>query len=401
VRRTAVLALTAAFFGALSAAVFVGIVRATASPQATHGAHLPRVDSTLPSWLAPGGAARVEGFAGADQHLRLETTAGAVLARARSGRLGHFVFRVRAPDAGRYRLRVVAGSASVPVGTLLVRPLVLDAVGDITFGEQVGPTLASRGAAYPWAGVAGELRSADLTVGNLESSVSTRGIAQIKKYTFRGSPEVLHPLAHLAGFDALTLANNHSGDFGGEALLDTVRHVRAAGIQPFGAGADRRRAGLPAIVAAGGLKVAFLGYSDVNPLGFTAGAASPGTAKADVLEIADRVRAARRRADVVACFFHWGVELEARPDARQQQFATACLSGGARVVLGSHPHVLGPLSRPGPRSVVAWTLGNFVFPSSGITARTAILQVRLGSDGVRGARLLPVRIDGFRPALVR
>src|SRR3954454_7281966 len=62
VRRTAVLALTAAFFGALSAAVFVGIVRATASPHATHGAHLPRVDSTLPSWLPPRGAARGGGL---------------------------------------------------------------------------------------------------------------------------------------------------------------------------------------------------------------------------------------------------------------------------------------------------------------------------------------------------
>ena len=69
----------------------------------------------------------------------------------------------------------------------------------------------------------------------------------------------------------LTLANNHSVDYGRDALVDTVRSARAAGIQPIGAGVDERRARLPAIVDAGGLRVAFLGLSDVNPLGFPAG----------------------------------------------------------------------------------------------------------------------------------
>ena len=58
-------------------------------------------------------------------------------------------------------------------------------------------------------------------------------------------------------------------------------------------------------------------------------------------------------------------------------------------------------TRPRARTLVAWTLGNFVFPSSGETARTAILEVRLDRTGVRGYRLLPVRIDGFRPQLVQ
>jgi poly-gamma-glutamate synthesis protein (capsule biosynthesis protein) len=127
----------------------------------------------------------------------------------------------------------------------------------------------------------------------------------------------------------------------------------------------------------------------------------PGTAKADVAAIATDVRAALRRADLAVCFFHWGTELHPRPDARQQQLAAACLNAGAKVVLGAHPHVLGTVARPTTRSLVAWTLGNFVFPSGGLTGRTAILHVALGADGVRGYRLLPVRIDGFRPRLSR
>ncbi|HXH96894.1 MAG TPA: CapA family protein, partial [Gaiellaceae bacterium] len=172
------------------------------------------------------------------------------------------------------------------------------------------------------------------------------------------------------------------------------------GIRPIGAGANESQAHRPAIVEAGGLKVALLGYSDVNPLGFPATESSPGTARAEATAITSDVRAARRRADVVLCFFHWGTELRPDPDSRQQQLAAACLDAGARVVLGAHPHVLGPVTRPSARTLVAWTLGNFVFPSAGETARTAILEVRLGRTGVRGYGLVPVRIDGFRPQLV-
>jgi poly-gamma-glutamate synthesis protein (capsule biosynthesis protein) len=220
----------------------------------------------------------------------------------------------------------------------------------------------------------------------------------VKQYVFRGPPAALRPLGALAGFDVLTLANNHAVDYGRDALQDTVAAVRAAGIQAIGAGGNSLLARRPAIVDAGGLRVALLGYSDVNPLGFSAGPSAPGTARADPAAIAADVRAARRRADVVVCFFHWGVEMHPRPDGRQQQLADACLNAGASVVLGAHPHVLGPVTRVG-HVLVAWTLGNFVFPSSGETARSGILRVELDRRGVRSYRVLPVAIDGFTPRL--
>ena len=82
-----------------------------------------------------------------------------------------------------------------------------------------------------------------------------------------------------------------------------------------------------------------------------------------------------------------------------QLAGTVKASSDAKLVLGAHPHVLGGVSTPAARTLVAWTLGNFVFPSGSVTARTAILHVALGADGVRGYRLVPVRIDGFRPRL--
>jgi poly-gamma-glutamate synthesis protein (capsule biosynthesis protein) len=356
------------------------------------------VTTRLQGWRAPGVPVRISGVAAARERLRLRAN-GRVVATGVARRSGSFRLRFLAVRPGRYRLVVTDGSHSRGVGTVVVRPVVLEAVGDITFGEQVGPAIAEYGARYPWTYVASTLRRADMTTGNLETSVSTRGVAAVKEFTFRGEPAALQPMARYAGFDVLTLANNHAVDYGRDALLDTVRYVRAAGMQTIGAGANDRAARRPAIVEAGGLRVAFLGYSDVNPDGFVATSTEPGTAPADAAAIAADVHAALRRADVAVCFFHWGTELHPDPDSRQQLFAAACREAGAKLVLGAHPHVLGPVARLGPRSLVAWTLGNFVFPSVGETARSAILRVELDRAGVRGYRLLPVTIDGFRPTL--
>ena len=368
-------------------------------PAARRGtACTPDGDGEAGGWRAPGVPVAVAGFAGPSARVLLRSD-GRVVATTTAGRLGRYRLHFAPRDAGTYRLRVQSAGRFRPAGSLRVRPVVLDAVGDITFGEQVGPAIAAHGGAYPWTFVAPTLRKADVTVGNLETAVSNRGVAAVKTYTFRGPPEALDPIHRVAGFDVLTLANNHTVDYGREALLDTVRAVHAAGMQTIGAGANDRQARGPAIVEAGGLKVALLGYSDVNPLGFNATSTEPGTAKADVAAITADVHAALKRADVAVCFFHWGVELHAEPNARQQQFAAACINAGAQLVIGAHPHVLGGLAHPTPHSLVAWTLGNFVFPSGGTTGRTAILHVTLGADGVRGARLVPVRIEGFRPRL--
>ena len=374
-----------------------GFAAVTRDPASARNSEPPlTLRSVMPSWRAPGVRVPLRGFAGPNERVLLHVN-GRVVDGAVSGRRGGFQLTFTTGMPGRYRLAIAAADHTIPIGTLTVRPLVLEAVGDITFGEQVGPAIGTYGAAYPWRYVAATLRRADITVGNLETSVSDRGTAAAKEYTFQGSPSALRPLRTLAGFDVLTLANNHTGDYGPRALLDTVNAVHAAGMMSVGAGATSLKARRPAIVVEGGLRVAFLGYSDVNPLGFTATESSPGTAAADTAAIEADVRSARRHSDAVVCYFHWGTELHPDPDARQQMLANACVRSGASVVLGAHPHVFGPVTRPTPRTLVAWTLGNFVFPSSGITARTAILRIELGASGVSADRTLPVLIEGFRP----
>ena len=349
-------------------------------------------------WRAPGVEVTVRGWGPANAAVALHAR-DRVVDTTTAGPRGRFELDFATLRPGRYALSVAALGETLSAGTIEIRPVTLAAVGDITFGESVGPTLTRLGGRYPWTSVAPILRRADLTTGNLETAVSLRGSPAAKEFTFRGAPWMLRPVHSYAGFDVLTLANNHAVDFGRVALLDTVHAVRSAGMQTIGAGASYSRARRPAIVTRGGLRIAFLGYSDINPPGFLATGGAPGTAAADPTAIAADVHAALRRADVAVCFFHWGVELQAVPDSRQKLLAIACLRAGASLVLGAHPHVFGPVVRPSRHTLVAWTLGNFVFPSGAATGRTGILQVRLGRDGVEGYGKRPVRIEGFRPVV--
>jgi poly-gamma-glutamate synthesis protein (capsule biosynthesis protein) len=373
------------------------------SPQATAAAAArsaaPQIRSTLPAWRAPGGRFTVTGFARANETVVLRGR-GRILAKARSGRLGAFTLAARAPSASA-ALTLSTYEHRLTVGRLVVRPVQLAAVGDITPGESVGPTVVARGGAYPWGEVGALLRRADITTANLEGAISTRGSpVPNKEFHFRGPRELLTGARQYGGLDVVTLANNHVMDYGAEALSDTLNAARVSGIATIGAGMTLGRASRRVLIESGGLRIAFLGYSDVNPAGFVATSSSPGTAKADVDAISHDVTAARRRADLVVCWFHWGVELERAPNERQQQFAAACLRAGAKVVLGAHPHVLGAVERRAGHSIVAWTLGNFVFPSGqAATLQTAILRVRLAATGVVGYQLIPATA-GVRPALL-
>jgi poly-gamma-glutamate capsule biosynthesis protein CapA/YwtB (metallophosphatase superfamily) len=260
--------------------------------------------------------------------------------------------------------------------------------------------MRQRGLRYPWTGVAPALRRSDIAFGNLECAVSTRGRPVPKQFNFRGRPAALRVVARYAGFDVLNLANNHAGDYGTAALLDTVRHVRRFGMVPVGAGASLAAAARPRVIERLGLKIAFVGFSNILPASFFAAPGRAGTQAATPAAIRHGVRRARRRADVVVATFHWGVELAPREDARQRAFASAALRAGATAVIGAHPHVLQPIRRIGGR-LIAYSLGNFVFSAgSPATTRTGILRLRLSARGVEGSRLAPAVIEGTRPRLL-
>ncbi len=359
----------------------------------------PAVSKPVPSWFAPGGRLVVRGTGTPGEIVRLS------LARrgwaAEIGKAGRFVIRARAPSArGVYRLRLAVPrdpAEQLDLGSFRVRPLRLYAVGDVNLGDRVGTAISTYGASYPWRSVAPDLRRADIAIANLECAVSNRGTpASGKQYTFRGAPSSLRAMADYAGIDIVSLANNHSLDYGRIAFADTISFARRFGLRVIGGGRDLGMARRPRILTRGGLRVAFLGYSDVRPLGFDAGPTWSGTAPAFPSYIAADVRSARRNgADAVVVYFHWGIERSLVPTSRQRALAGVAFDAGATVVLGAHPHVLQPRETPRPGRLVAWSLGNFVFgANSPGTANTGILHVRLGRDRVLGHGFRRARLGG-------
>ncbi len=190
-------------------------------------------------------------------------------------------------------------------------------VGDIMLDREPGKAmLAGRD---PFADVAGLLEGSDFTVGNLECVVADSGTRLDKHFTFRADPRTIPLLAHY--FDAVSLANNHTGDFGHAALIETMYRLRRANLPFFGAGLNDAEAHTPWVVEKNGVKIAVLGYNEFRPLAFEAGPKIPGCAWShDEKAVAD-IRAIRPKVDVVMTFMHWGEEYRLQPNERQKTLA--------------------------------------------------------------------------------
>jgi poly-gamma-glutamate synthesis protein (capsule biosynthesis protein) len=190
------------------------------------------------------------------------------------------------------------------------------------------------------------------------------------------------------------LANNHGGDRGPAALLDSVEQLRGAGIAPVGVGADVRAATTPAIIERGGWRVAVLGFGGVVPAAdWLAGRDRPGMASGDdVAAMTAAVRAAREQADLVFVTVHWGVELDTRPRPDDIARAHAMIDAGADGIFGHHAHRLQPLDSYRGRPI-AWGLGNFVWPTlSDAGSRSAVAEFVVEPDGAVSGCLLSARI---------
>jgi poly-gamma-glutamate capsule biosynthesis protein CapA/YwtB (metallophosphatase superfamily) len=287
-------------------------------------------------------------------------------------------------------------------------PVTLTVVGDLMLTRGVPDAAAAL------APMSQRLRRADLTVGNLEMTLSTDGAPTQGDDSFGAGPGVLRPLER-AGFDALSMANNHLGDFGERAMLDTVATLRDSAIAPFGAGRDRAAASRPAYLDAGGTRFALVGF---NAIGETpratpdsAGALSvrmpPRTGPlvpADLDHVARVVRRADRQADAVVVLPHWGTQYTHEPEPIQRRVARRLVGAGADLVVGGHPHWVQGVETV--RGVpVVHSLGNFVFDMDFMveTMEGVVLETTWRGGELQRVRFVPYAMGpgSFAPRVVR
>lgn len=270
------------------------------------------------------------------------------------------------------------------------------AVGDLMLGNRAEPFLNEFGPDYPFAEAMPFFRSADIVVGNLESPISTRGTAvENKTFTLRAAPIAARALKS-AGFRVVSLANNHSLDFGPIALQDTLAALDENGILASGAGMDLEDARAPAILKIKGETFAFLSYSLTFPLEFYASAGRPGTAPGYADYVRADIRKAKRSADFVVVSFHWGAELLTAAKDYQVKLGRQAIDWGADLVLGHHPHVLQEIELYKGRLIV-YSLGNFVFGSESNRTNTSmiILSTFKGKRLVR-VEAVPLDVNNYR-----
>ena len=277
-----------------------------------------------------------------------------------------------------------------------VRPretLIIHGIGDVALDPVYIPTFPSEGYAYAWSGLGGIFLRDDLTVINMECVVSDLGRPEPRAFNFRCDKAAL-PSALEAGIDVASQANNHSLDFGREALVDSVANLRAAGILPVGAGSDYEEAYSPALIEIRGWKIAVLGFGGVLlSRSWLATEDRPGMASGD--DRADMVAAVERAADIadlVIVTIHWGRELDTQPRPDDIAHAEAMVAAGADIIFGHHQHRVGPLGEIDGK-IVAWGLGHIVWRRiNPVSAQTTVAKVVVHPDGTMGACLMPAEI---------
>lgn len=237
--------------------------------------------------------------------------------------------------------------------------LTLSAIGDNVLGSD--PRFAYKGSfnevydlygpAYFFEKVEDILKSDDLTIANLETTLTTETRTPDKSFQsapffFKGMPAYAHIL-RAGGIEVVNLANNHTMDYLEQGYYDTISALYRANIESCGYDRIAR-------LTLKGVKTAILGYNLLGPL------------ETDIdipalkQQIQNDILKVKQESGLVVVNFHWGRENSSEPDQQQIELSRLAIDYGADLVLGHHPHVIQPLEKYKGKYIV-YSLGNFSF----------------------------------------
>ncbi|HEX6872198.1 MAG TPA: CapA family protein, partial [Micromonosporaceae bacterium] len=273
------------------------------------------------------------------------------------------------------------------------REITLAFAGDVHFARRTLTLLEQPATAF--GPVAQLLRAADVAMVNLETAVTERGTPEPKRYHFR-APESAYAAVRAAGIDVVSLANNHALDYGRVGLADTLDSAAAHGVPVVGAGRNVAGAYAPWVTTVDGVTIAFLGLSQIAELSWnwSATAQRSGIAYAfDLARATEAVRVAKRAADVVVVYLHWGQEYHQCPTTQMRRLAANLAEAGADLLVGTHAHVLVGDGWLGD-TFVSYGLSNFVwwFNDAG-SNDTGVLRVTLRGARIVRTEFVPAYID--------
>ena len=242
------------------------------------------------------------------------------------------------------------------------------------------------------------LKKSDIVFANLEGPVSDTGKDRGNLYSFRMNPSVA-PALKGAGFSVLSVANNHVGDWGREAYIDTLAHLRENEILYTGGGTDMQEAEQPTVIEKYGIKIGYLGFSDVGPEWMKASEDKAGLLLANNPRFDEIIGKASKLVDYLVVSFHFGEEYQTKYNARQEYLAHRAIDAGAKIIIGTHPHVVED-TEVYKNGFIAYSLGNFIFDQgfSENTMQGMLLEIKLWRDGNMSVKKNIVKLNkSFQP----
>jgi hypothetical protein len=284
--------------------------------------------------------------------------------------------------------------------------IVLSAVGDIGLHGQYGSAQEERGSDFFFDHVRPTLTAADVTFGNLECVLTNSTASRRGKLCLKGAPSFAAALRG-AGLTVLSVANNHSFDYGADGYREMLQHLGRMGIQTVGAGDSLAEARRPVEVVKDGLRVVFLAYCDASTNGLNeAREDAPGVAPLRWSLIVEDIAVHRQTADAVVVSLHWGEEFSTYPSADQVELARRLVDAGVSLVVGHHGHTLKGIERY-KGAVIAYDLGSlmlsdidwhgsdhhYVYRKTERDRRSVVLTCRLSRGGVESVELVPIRLN--------
>ena len=301
------------------------------------------------------------------------------------------------------------------------QPIKIIAVGDINLGRQTGQKILAGEIDYPFANISDYLKSADITFGNLESQLADLdGETQspTNEYRFAGPPDGAKSLAN-AGFDIVSVANNHMWDYGKDRLFETLDNLDLAGVKYVGASKTPENLYQPVVTEVNGQKIAWFAVTAILN-GYEQVGAKDYVAWADDDRLITAIQAVRPNVDWIIVAMHRGVEYQSAPSSTQIEFAHKVINAGANIVIGHHPHVpegveeytSKPESSPPAgggvggggskerKGIIFYSLGNFAFwqPFDYWTQHSFATELTLKPDGTFDHAIVPVN-SGWQPQL--
>lgn len=277
----------------------------------------------------------------------------------------------------------------------------LMAVGDIMLGDSpifVGHGLSKiinkRGSEFLFSDVSTTLNKGDIVFGNLECVLSDVDVdpSILKSVQLRGAESSVSGLVY-AGFNVLSLANNHILEHGGNSLLRTKEVLSNNGIYSIGVSESKEKSREALILDINNISVSFLSYCLVKDSTAYCSVDNPSEIIKDIQKIRDKV-------DILIVSLHWGNEFVRKPSAEQVQLAHEMIDSGANIILGHHPHVLQGLEVY-KNGIIVYSLGNFVFDMRQKKMRESmIFSCRLKKNEIIDYEVIPVLIENFKPSIL-